>query len=218
MLDQIQMLSFAVHGGEGFGGGVGLLSAVLDGIGGWVSLPADEKFSALLPGVAVMQNWHPLAVHFPIALLTFFVFMELVNLIARRDDYHHFASGMLYLGTISAAVTVALGLIAAASVAHDGETHELMESHEHLAIALLILAVLLSIWRYTSKQRLQGGSLHFFTLMTALLALLLILTADLGGAMVYGHGVAVAPMQEINEEANDEHDHHEEHEHHHDAE
>lgn len=208
MLDQLVAVQFAIHGGaDGMSGGIGLLSAVLDAIGGWIALPSEQKFSALLPGIAVMHNLHPLAVHFPIALLTFFVFIECVNLFSKNDDYHRFASGLLYLGAVTAAITVALGFIAAEGVAHDDATHELMETHEHLAISLLLLTSVLAGWRFFAKQRLQGGALHFYSLLTTLLAVLLILTADLGGAMVYGRGVAVAPWQALNQHANEQHEH-----------
>jgi hypothetical protein len=66
-----------------------------------------------------------------------------------------------------------------------------MERHEHFGISVLSLAVVLSIWRLKSGGLIRGGANNFFLILSALLCVLMMLGADLGGLMVYHYGVAV---------------------------
>ncbi len=71
----------------------------------------------LFPGMAALKNnIHPLLVHFPIAFFLGALLME--GLAVLRDEKFHFpATCMLYLGTLSAMITLPTGLIAANLVA-----------------------------------------------------------------------------------------------------
>jgi hypothetical protein len=93
---------------------------------------------------------------------------------------------------------VIAGLIAAESVAHGQNVHDIMERHEEIGIAIFSTTVLLSIWRIKSGILPNGGANNFFLFLSGLLCLLMMLGADLGGLMVYKYGVAVeaAPVPE----------------------
>jgi uncharacterized membrane protein len=188
----INTLSFQIHGGGDHGGGpaesLGNLLAVFDNIS---ILGSGELFSTLMPGIASMGNIHPLVVHFPIALLTVFFVLDLVGTMAKKQQWREVASSFLYLGTLAALFTVIAGHIAADTVAHGGNVHAIMEKHEDLGMAILSLATALSAWRLKHKGLLQGYLNGVFLALSALLCVLIVLAADLGGLMVYQFGVAV---------------------------
>ncbi|MBL6986947.1 MAG: DUF2231 domain-containing protein [Methylobacter sp.] len=185
-------LSFQIHGGADHGGGVA------DNIAGLLTFfeelsTHDPKgvFSILMPGIANMDNIHPLLVHFPIAFLSAFFVLDMVGTLAKKPHWRNVASWLLYLGTVAAVFTVTAGFIAAGSVAHGDDVHAIMERHEHLGVSVLSLAILLSAWRMKSGSVIQGGANSFFLILAALLCVLMMLGADLGGLMVYKYGVAV---------------------------
>lgn len=207
MFDLTNNLLFAVHGGGDSGGVAGMVAGILGFIESLVSLSPSELFANLLPGVAVLDNIHPLLVHFPIALLSLFFLLDLVGSLAHKSEWRRAASWFLYCGTVLAGLTMAAGLIAAASVPHGGDVHEIMENHEHLGISVFLLASALSIWRWLAKEQITGPANTLYLLSAAILAAMLVFTADLGGLMVYNYGVAVAPMTQINRKAAELHEH-----------
>ncbi|MDT4291749.1 DUF2231 domain-containing protein [Methylomonas sp. MO1] len=201
-------LTFAVHGGGDNGGGVaGGVESLLSFLEVLVRQSPSESLDSLLPGVAALQNIHPLLVHFPIALLTMFFTLDLIGSVAKRSEWRQIAGAFLYLGTVFAALTVAAGLVAAGSVAHGGDVHEIMEHHEHLGISVLSLATALSAWRLFSKGLIVGPANTLYLLLAAILAALLAFAADLGGLMVYKHGVSVHAADQVNQAAARAHEH-----------
>jgi uncharacterized membrane protein len=146
-----------------------------------------------MPGLNALANVHPVLVHLPIALLFSYVVAALLALATGRESLRHAAAWMLYFGTLGAAATVATGLLAAGSVEHDESVHELMEAHERFGLAVLGLAVLLSLWNLWFRRRDSAWARALEFVGGLGLLLLVSLGADLGGMMVYGHAVAVAP-------------------------
>lgn len=192
MFELNENLLFSVHGGGDSGGGMaGLVNGVLATLEEFLTLSPAEMFAHLLPGIAAMENIHPLFVHFPIALLSVFFLLDCVGSLAKKNEWRQVADWFLYLGTLFAGLTVAAGLMAAASVMHGDDVHDIMETHEHFGLSILSLAVLLSVWRFFARQTLQGALNGVYLSAGALLCLLLVLGADLGGLMVYKYGVAV---------------------------
>ncbi|WP_305908233.1 DUF2231 domain-containing protein [Methylomarinum sp. Ch1-1] len=186
-------LSFAIHGGQGgHGGGVaGAVQQLLAFLETLTTQSPGEIFSSIMPGIAAMENIHPLLVHFPIAFLSAFILVDFAGSLAGKASWRQAAGWFLYLGTLTAALTVAAGLAAAASVSHGDNVHAIMERHQYMGISILLLASLLSLWRLLSRGVIQGGANVLYLLLVAVLGGLVVLTADLGGLMVYKYGVAV---------------------------
>lgn len=184
--------SFQVHGHGGHSGGIveGMNNflAFLDSLSGHSS---SEVFAMVFPGIAALMNFHPLVVHYPIALLTSFFVVELAAVILKKEPLSTLASGLLYLGTFFAAITVYFGFQAAETVAHDEVVHIIMERHEGYGVTVLCLALLLSVWRGLTVKYPHLEMKKLFVSLAGILTILLTLGADLGGAMVYGHAVGV---------------------------
>ena len=196
-------LSFQIHGGADHGGGVAeSVAGLLAFFEGLSTQGPGGIFSAIMPGIAGMDNIHPLLVHFPIAFLSAFFALDVVATLAKKPHWRSVASWFLYFGTVAALFTVIAGLIAAGSVAHGEDVHAIMERHEHFGLSVLSLAVVLSIWRMKNGNLIRGGANSFFLILSALLCVLLLLGADLGGLMVYQYGVAVKAVT-VTEEVHD---------------
>ncbi len=195
-MENLFFLPISVHGGGDGGGLLQWVDAGLEWAEQLLSLPGNQVLPNLFPGLAALPNIHPLFVHFPIVLLSLFLAAEVVALIRNSEIWRRLAAYLLYAGAVFAGLTVAAGLQAAAGVPHGAETHQIMETHEHLAISVFGLAALLSAWRGFARFTLHGAGAYIFLLAAALLNLLLLLTADLGGLMVYKFGVGVQAVSE----------------------
>jgi uncharacterized membrane protein len=191
MINMTNFLSFQIHGG-GMGGGVAAsLESLLVFIEGLSGKTPPEMFSAILPGIAGMENIHPLFVHFPIAFFTAFFLFDFFGAVAKKEKWRYVAGWLLYLGTIAAAFTVVAGLFAAESVEHGEDVHEIMERHEHIGISVLSLSLFLSAWRLKQWGLHSKTGNTIFLCLAGFLCVLLSLGADLGGLMVYQYGVSV---------------------------
>lgn len=198
----------AVHGaGDGNGGGfLVLIESALDAVSR--ALEPGASGNPLSGVEALGTNWHPLIVHFPIAFLIGFFLLEFIGVVLRGPGIRTAASWMLYLGALSATAAAVAGLIAADTVPHGSAVHDIMEWHERAGLTIAGLSSALAVWRLLSRERLSAmaEALHLF--LGAIVVAAIVLAADLGGLMVYQHGVGVKSLQLA-----DDHHHHDGHEH-----
>ncbi|MEY2680765.1 MAG: hypothetical protein RL661_996, partial [Pseudomonadota bacterium] len=141
--------------------------------------------------------------HFPIAFVFGFIFTEVYGLIFKKPGVRQWASGLLYLGGIGAVLTVVSGLIAAETVPHGAQVHEIMEWHQRAGITVAVLTVALGVWRRLGGIPKSAMATALSMVLTLLIAGVLFLGADMGGMMVYQHGVGVKNLQ-----STAEHQHH----------
>jgi uncharacterized membrane protein len=190
----------SVHAGHGEGGG---LVALIDHL--LAALTHDQPSSwSLLGGIeALGPNLHPLFLHFPIAFLSGFLLLEIYGLAMRKQEARKLASSLIYLGAVGAIVTAASGLIAAETVPHGSQVHEIMEWHQRAGLTVCGLSVMLALWRRFSGIPASAMANTFSLLITSIIAVVLFLGADMGGMMVYKHGVGVKSLQ-----STEEHQHH----------
>ena len=204
-------ISFQIHGGADHGGGIAeAVANLLTFIEGLTTKAPYDIFTSLMPGIANMDNIHPLLVHFPIAFLSTFLIIDLLGTLTKKTQWRSIAGSLLYLGTVAAVFTVLAGFQAAGSVTHGRNVHEIMENHEHFGVSVLSLATVLSVWRLKCHGVFQSGANVFFLILSTLLVSIMILGADLGGLMVYHYGVAVDAVTasaDVHESAAAEHSH-----------
>lgn len=157
-----------------------------------------ELLGKILPGVAEMQNLHPMVVHFPIAMLNGFLLMEVLGFIFRKEEYRTVARWMLYLGTLGAVAAVSFGLRAEATLAHNEAIHEILLRHKSFGITVLVLAIVLSVWRSLREERFKTSERVAHMIVGAVMLAVMAFGADMGGLMVYKHGAGVkaVPMAE----------------------
>jgi uncharacterized membrane protein len=143
--------------------------------------------------VEIIPNWHPVFVHFPIALVLASVGLHLVAplLPARwREQCLLVAHWNLWLAVVAVLATVASGWQAFNSVDHDDAGHVAMLEHRRWALITSGVVVVLAVWAGWCRIRQRETGLPFLGVLLVAGALVLT-TAWHGGELVYRHGLGV---------------------------
>ncbi|BCG63716.1 MAG: hypothetical protein methR_P1444 [Methyloprofundus sp.] len=197
MIDLFFEMLPQVHGtGHSDMGAVKGLEAFLTFIESLTTKSGPEIFASFFPGMAALDNIHPLLVHFPITLLVLFFCADTIGGLLAKPKWREFATPLLYIGTIAAILTVIAGFQAAYSAPHNDVTHAIMLRHQAFGIAVTLIALTLSIRRLFAAEDFILKKTYGYFALSSLLVILLTFGADLGGFMVYQHGVAVAPVMQ----------------------
>ena len=143
---------------------------------------------------------HVLVIHFPIALVCLAPLFDLGCLVFRDRVWLDRTATSLYVtGTIGACAAYLAGGRAAKALSNLSATaesaladHQSMAMVTLIALAIATLARLWVSWLSRNDRRICIGFFRLAAIPLALVALtLLALTADLGGSLVYGHGLGV---------------------------
>lgn len=197
-------LFFSIHGNaDGHNQLLETLTKLLGFFEGFTSSGGSSNGSHFLEGITSLTNIHPMLVHFPIAFLSLFVLIDFIGTFAKKAALRQFAGSLLYLGTVFTIFTVIAGFMAAETVPHGHNVHDIMEHHEHLGISILGLSLALSAWRL--RRPVEGFGIY--NVLSLILAGVLIFGADLGGLMVYKYGVAVEAVTVSTEDSHHHHEH-----------
>jgi uncharacterized membrane protein len=152
--------------------------------------------------IEIFPNWHPLIVHFPVALLITAAGLFVAAIVMKNrplgSSLYRAACYNLWLGTIAAAVAVATGWQAHETVMHDEAGHAAIEIHMRWAfvtLAVSLLASLASAYSYRNKKssKLLALGLVFLSAITVAI------TGYLGGENVFRHGIGVIGMHDMHE-------------------
>jgi len=142
----------------------------------------------------VIPNWHPLFVHFSIALLSmstvFFIMLKVTKNSFYQEQLTTLAYWNLWLGTSFAVVTAIAGWFAYNSVAHDTPSHEAMTDHRNWALITLFVFVSISLWSINQYRRMKESS-NTFTFIIVMAFVLLVSTGWRGSELVYRYGLGV---------------------------
>lgn len=153
----------------------------------------------------IIPNWHPVVVHFSVALLiTATLLLGYALIKGRRDAGDRLVSAgrlVLWLGLVAVVITVAAGLQAFASVDHDAPSHAAMTIHKNWAFGVLVafLASGFFMWRQRAEA-LTPLSVGLLVISCGLL----LSTAYKGGELVYKYGLGVQSLPVV---SGDGHDH-----------
>lgn len=160
----------------------------------------------------------------PAALLLLAVLFELASVILRRPTLRVAGYWTLVTGAVGGVLAVLSGLQAEEHIAHGEAVHQVMETHEKLALITLGIFAVVALWRIVRESR-MGGTERGVVLVLSLAGLgVLLATASYGGRLVFDHaaGIPTPVLQEEIHERAEGHHHHgageeaEEHEHVHD--
>ena len=124
--------------------------------------------------IEIILNWHPIFVHFTIALFTTSVgfyglayITSCLNIASQSliKEFEIVARWCLWAGALSAIIAVAAGLYAYYTVRHDAAAHGAMLAHRNWALptaAAIVVVAGWSAWRYFHQQTV---TLLFFLLL-----------------------------------------------------
>ena len=161
--------------------------------------------------VEILPNWHPILVHFTVALLTLACLLHiavlLVNGTQLKTELALVAQWNLWIGALITIVTVGAGWYAYNTVNHDNPSHLMMIQHRNIAMVTFAIFLALSSWsfiRYRKGVAISGLLTFLLILATGSLAT----TAWYGGEIVYRHGLGVMSLPSADKHHHaDGHDH-----------
>ena len=146
--------------------------------------------------------WHPIFVHFSVALLSvatlFYVLAALFPRAVSRNQWIDFGRWNLWIGSGISVVTVLLGWLAYNTVNHDDPSHEAMEVHATLALITLGTFGCIALWVALHK-RLRAEPSRMVTGSLLIAFAFLVATGLRGGELVFHYGLAVdsLPKSEV---------------------
>ncbi|PHQ60939.1 MAG: hypothetical protein COC03_00920 [Robiginitomaculum sp.] len=148
----------------------------------WGISPNSSPFSKLM---ASFGKFHPLIVHFPIALFLTAAFAQVLNLRTKNGAYDKTVSLLVWLAAFGALGAGLLGW------AHSGPVQAgenvVMSSHRWIGTSLLI-GGLITAYLMTNAKKIDGGlrSNKAFNLFLFSMALAVAVNGFLGGALAHG--------------------------------
>lgn len=145
----------------------------------------------------IIPNWHPIFVHFSVALLSVAAGLHLVShFVAAPERAGRFvlvARWNLWMGAGFTLLTLGAGWYAYYTVNHDAPSHAAMKAHASWALATAAIFFSIVIWEVLLQRHKQGRSWLFTGLLLAA-AGLLVTTAWHGGELVYRYGLGVMSL------------------------
>lgn len=145
----------------------------------------------------IIPNWHPIFVHFTVALLSlavgFHIICHFLSEEKLKQQFNILARWDLWLGTGFGIITAIAGWFAYNSVAHDAPSHVAMTDHRNWALVTVGLFIILAGWSlWSERQRRLPSKLFLAGLVIA--GVLLASTAWHGAEGVYRYGLGVMSL------------------------
>jgi uncharacterized membrane protein len=147
--------------------------------------------------IEIIPNWHPVFVHFTVALL---IIATTIHLLSRFLPNGKLANQLtivarwnLWIGMGFTLLTVAAGWYAYNTVAHDAPSHLAMTEHRNWAMTTFTLLLGIASWEYYLSRRGKSKG-WLFTGLLVITAGLLLSTAWHGGELVYRYGLGVMSL------------------------
>lgn len=145
--------------------------------------------------IEIVPNWHPVFVHFTLALLSLsmvlFVVARWINTPSLRAQITTVAQWNLWVGAVISIATAVAGWLAYNSVTHDDVSHAAMTDHRNWALVTLAIFVGLAVW--STLSRAVHNKVPFLVVGVIGLGLLMT-TGWKGGEIVYRYGLGVMSL------------------------
>jgi uncharacterized membrane protein len=144
--------------------------------------------------MTILPGWHPIVVHFPLALVVTATLLLLAARLLRQDRYAASLATVgtwnLCLGAVAALFAIATGLAAVLHVNVGVAAHQAISLHLRWAIFTTLALVLLAVWRGAGSAQESRPSWLFVVVLLATTGALIV-TGYRGGQNVYRYGVGV---------------------------
>ncbi len=141
--------------------------------------------------------FHPMLVHFPIALLFASVLFDIASAALTRDSLREAAQWLLGLGLLGGIVAAIAGGQAEEAAEKAGVAEALIETHETLAYMTLGIMTVLFLSRLLLRNRFSTKALIAYFMMATVGLIAVSATGHTGGNLVYEHGAGVHTAQQI---------------------
>lgn len=144
----------------------------------------------------IIPNWHPIFVHFTIALFSIATLLIFGSLFIKNDFRTKILEAgyiNLWLGCLFTFVTVAAGFYAYNTVAHDEPSHAAMTDHRNWALVTASIFLILTFWSI-KLYRADKKQNRLFVFCLVLATSLLSITGWKGAEAVYRYGLGVMSL------------------------
>lgn len=138
--------------------------------------------------------FHPILVHFPIALLFASVLFDLLGTALSRDSFREGALWLLGLGLTGGIVAAVAGVMAEDAAEKAGIAESLIETHETWAQVTLVIMAVLLLARLLLRNRFSTRTFAAYLAVATVGLFALIATGHTGGDLVYRHGAGVTSI------------------------
>ena len=146
--------------------------------------------------IDIIPNWHPVFVHFTIALLSISTLLYAAGIARQKPNLLIAARWNLWIGVAITVGTLLAGLFAYNTVVHDDVSHVAMTSHRNWAFGTAAVFMALAL-RALKAQRgataIQTGFVFAMVLATGLL----LITGYKGSELVYRYGMGVVSTPDM---------------------
>jgi uncharacterized membrane protein len=165
-------------------------------------------------------RFHAAVNDLPVALLLVTVLFDVAAWRTKRSSLEAAARWTLWAGVIGGWVAVVAGLEAEDVIEHGEATHELMETHETLALVTMGIFTVVLAWRLLRRARLGDVEQTALRLLSVAGLVGIVWTGRIGGKLMFEHaaGIPAATLEAEMRDREAGHQHHpgeadEEHEH-----
>jgi uncharacterized membrane protein len=156
--------------------------------------------------IEIIPNWHPIFVHFTIALLTISTFLYIAGIALRKEHLLIVARWNLWIGVTVTVGTLLAGLYAYNTVVHDDVSHVAMTDHRNWALSTAAVFVLLALWALKTQCGARTVN-PLFAVAMVLATGLLFITGYKGGDVVYQYGLGVLSTPDMRNQQLIQHSH-----------
>jgi uncharacterized membrane protein len=151
--------------------------------------------------VTLLPGWHPIVVHFPLALVVTGAMLLLAARILRQERQAATLATVgtwnLCLGALAALVALATGLAATLHLQVGPAAHQAISLHLRWAIFTTLALLMLAVWRGAGTAQESRPSWIFMVILLAATAALVV-TGYRGGQNVYRYAVGVVGHADSN--------------------
>jgi len=148
----------------------------------------------------IIPNWHPLLVHFTIALFSISIVLFIASAVFSDtelgDNCLTAAKFNLWIGALISILTGLAGWYAFNTVDHDTPSHAAMTDHRNWALVTLSVFFTIALWSVFSKKMREKPSIIF--LVVCIVGGGLLMTTGFKGAeTVYRYGLGVMSLPKV---------------------
>ena len=142
----------------------------------------------------IVPGWHPIVVHFPLALIVTAAASLSVARVLRGErmvaSLANLGTWNLCLGAVGVFLALGTGLAATIGLQVDTAAHQAISAHVKSAVVTAMLVLLVAVWRGVGADA-SARPTWGFLLMLWLATAALTVTGYRGGQNVYRYGVGV---------------------------
>jgi len=139
----------------------------------------------------VNAPFHPIFIHFPLALLSTTAVLELLAFILKREDLSRAGWWIQLTGTIGILLAVLTGIVAENATMIPAQAAEIMDLHEELAFLCASAFAALLLWRVAARTKIPGPHQWRYLAAYCLAIFFLAAVGWYGGELVFQYGVGV---------------------------